>query len=211
MLLRELGFSCSKKHSGRPWDLECRSLRPNGFRVTLAKSLSGPQFPHLENGICNKCLLPHYLPVLCSSDEIMYWTVQPSICIWYYYDSWVHLTSKWQIQDETLVSCFTGPLYRCLPLPKQKACVKNGLFPCHPFSWQHLASCLIWVHVSRSQRLWLLCLLHPVLNTISDGPCPGKCPIIGACLCTYCTCLSFSFPLVWGNKGNETKFSSHCL
>lgn len=34
-----------------------------------------------------------------------------------------------------------SPLYRCLPMPKQEARMKNNLFPCHPFSTQPPASC----------------------------------------------------------------------
>lgn len=155
-------------------DLQCGSqiycFQDDFGQIVLWSSVSSSRKWDLD-----KCSLLHYLPVLCSPDETVYWTVQGSTCIWYCYESCVRLTSKWQILDETQVYLASQPSVSLPPNAQAGSTHEEQFIPMS--SILHSASCLMWVWVSWGQRWCPPHLLHPVLNRLFGGLCPGECPV----------------------------------
>lgn len=148
------------------------------FRVTLAKSHSDPQFPHPENGICKKYFILRCFPAL---------AIRMRSCIDLYscpcaFGIILIAEIIWPASGRSRMKPrFIWPHSPCpcLPLPKWEASTKTSQFPWHPLFSRPLVASLTHIQFSWGQKWCLLCLLHPVLNTLSGGPCPGQCQSLG--------------------------------
>ena len=170
------------------------------FRVTLAKSHSDPQFPHLENGICKKYFVLHCFPVLAIwmrscidrySCPCAFGIILIAEIIW---------PASGRSRMKPRFVWLTAHVATSPPLIAQVGSIHEDQFV--PTSSILLTSLSLFPHVHTV-------LLGPEMMSsmpFASYPqhtfwwaTPRSVPILGACLWTYRQCFSLFLPLTWGD------------